>query len=509
MTVCVGLDLTVTKTALATDHRTFLWKLTKDVDKTRVTIADGGTASFSYDVTATPNGTTDDGWSVTGQITVTNPNKWEAITADITDVVDSGGGAQCTVGEGSGVSVAALATVTLNYTCTFASQPADGVNTATATWDRKSAATPSGSATGTADVVFVPSSQTDKTITVVDDKTDPTHPVTLGTATYGEEPTTFTYTVNQTGTPGQCTKYTNTAVIRETEQSALKVVTVCVGSPLSATVIATGSFTRDHLWTINKSVDQTSVTLDNGAVATFHYTVTAAPAGVSDSGYALSGTVTVTNPNAWEPVLAHVAVTTDLGGGAVCTAGGGSGALVPASSQVLLPFSCTFTSAPATSGTVTAAVTWDAALASTALGTTTAAAPAVFAIAGESHQSVTVVDDKTHPTHPVTLGSAAYADGTATFTYSLTKVAANSTCATYTNIATIVETKQSDSQAVKVCGRFTGGGGNPVVSPPPITVTHGSGLPFTGDLSGLLGRWALALLLSGGLLLALGRRRLS
>ncbi len=509
VTVCVGLDLTVTKTALATDHRTFLWNLAKDADQTRLTIADGGTASFSYQVTATPAGTTDDGWSVTGQITVTNPNHWQAITADITDVVDSGGGAQCTVGGGSGVSVAALATVVLDYACTFASKPADGVNTATATWDEDSAATPHGTATGTADVVFVPSSKTDETITVVDDKTDPAHPVTLGTATYGDGAKTFTYTVDQTGTLGQCTDYTNTAVISETEQSASKVVTVCVGAPLTATVTAGGSFARDDLWTLDKTVDQTSVTLENGAVATFRYTVTAAPAGVSDSGYALSGTVTLTNPNAWEPVVADVALTTDLGGGAVCTAGGGTGASVPAGSQVLLPFSCTFTGAPATTGTVTVTVTWDATLASTALGTTTVTAPAVLAVASEGHRSITVVDDKTDPAHPVTLGSADHADGTATFSYSLTKVAANSSCATYTNIATIVETEQSDSQAVKVCGTFTGGGGgNPVLSPP-VTVSSGGGLPITGDLSGLLGRWALALLLSGGLLLALGRRRLS
>ena len=50
MTVCVGKDLTVSKTAAGTFNRTYLWEISKDVDKTSVNIADGGTATFNYTV---------------------------------------------------------------------------------------------------------------------------------------------------------------------------------------------------------------------------------------------------------------------------------------------------------------------------------------------------------------------------------------------------------------------------------------------------------------------------
>lgn len=495
VTVCVGLDLSVTKTALATDHRTFLWDINKDVDKTTQSIAAGGTATYGYTVTVTPSGTTDDGWSVTGQIKVTNPNKWEAITATITDAVDSGGGPSCLVDNGTSREIAAQATVTLDYTCTFASEPADGTNTATASW--VGGATPHTSATGTASVVFVPSSKTNETITVVDDKTDPGNPVTLGTATYGDGPKDFTYSIDKQGVAGTCTDYTNTATISETEQSDSAVAELCVGSGLVVTGSATGSFDRDYLWTIDKAVDRTRVQLTEGqTAATFHYTVTATPGGVSDSGYAVGGSITLTNPNDWEDVVAGLTVTTDLGGGSDCAVTDGVGKTVPKGAAVTLTYACTFTSAPSSTGTVTATATWDAAAAFTPNATATLDSPVELVLDGQSHAVVTVVDDKTNPGTDVTLGTAAWADGPKEFTYSLSKTPATA-CTTYTNTATLVETEQSDSQAVVACP-FTGGGGVIVVPPT---------LPMTGDISGLLARWALSMLAAGAVLVLIGRRR--
>ncbi len=507
--VCVGVDLQVSKTALATDHRTFLWKIAKAVDKTTQSIAAGGTATYGYEVTVTPDGTTDDGWSVNGQITVTNPNAWQAITADLTDAVDSGGGASCLVGNGSAVQIAAGATVTRDYSCSFTSAPSDGTNTATATWSAATASTPHGSAAGTAPVVFVPSSKTNETITVVDDKTDPAHPVTLGTATFGDGPRTFAYTVVKQGVTGTCTDYTNTATISETQQSASREIEVCVGQDLGIAVTSAGSFDRDHLWTIDKQVDGTTVTVDDGQQATFAYTVTAAPNGFSDSGYNLLGTVTVTNPNDWQNVVTAVTVSTDLGGGAVCSVTDGVGRSVPAGSALALSFACVFTSAPATSGTVTAAATWDQAAASTPAGSASASGTAQLALDGVSHATLTVSDDQTDPTSPVLLGTATWASGPTEFTYTLTKTAVGGACTTYTNVATLVETEQSDTVDVEVCGTtFTGGGGGPVVTPPiVIPPSGGGGLPTTGGLTDVLSRWALALLLGGALLLVLGRRQ--
>lgn len=501
VTVCVGVDLTLRKTALASDHQTFLWSIDKNVDKTTQSVAAGGTTTFGYEVTVTPSGRTESGWSVTGQISVTNPNAWQDITADITDAVSSGGGATCLVGNGVDVVIGALQTVTLDYACSFSSAPSDGTNTATATWDAESAATPQGSATGTASVVFVPRSQTNETITVVDDKTDPANPVTLGTATYGNGPKTFAYTLVKQGVVGTCTDYTNIAVISQTGQSDSQVVQVCVGEALTLAASAAGSFDRDHLWLIDKAVDRTTVTIPTGTSATFAYTVTVTPNGVADSGYDLDGTVTLTNPNDWQDVVADVTVTTDLGGGAVCTVLAGEDRIVPEDGSLVLTYGCVFTGVPATTGTVSVDASWDQVASSTPIGTASAGAPAALLLDAETHATVTVVDDKTNPASPVTLGTADWADAATEFTYTLAKPAVGAACTTFTNVAQLVETEQSDSQDVEVCG-FTGGGG--VVTPP---TGGGGGLAVTGDMTGLLTRWALALLAAGAFLLVLGRRR--
>ena len=67
--------------------------------------------------------------------------------------------------------------------------------------------------------------QINKTITVVDDKTDPLNPVTLGTANWSDGPQTFKYSFDKQGVAGKCTDYTNTAVIDETKQSDIQKVT--------------------------------------------------------------------------------------------------------------------------------------------------------------------------------------------------------------------------------------------------------------------------------------------
>jgi hypothetical protein len=506
VTVCVGADLTVAKTALATDHRTFLWTLAKNVDRTTASVPAGGKATFAYTVTATPAGSTEDGWSVTGQITVTNPNDWEAITADVSDSLNTGGGGTCALNGNSHVSVPASGSTTLTYTCTFTSKPADGTNTATATWDTERAATPHGTATGTATVVFVPSTQTNQTVTVVDDKTDPAHPVPLGTATFGDAATVFHYTVDVPATAGTCISRTNTAVISETRQSASRSVTVCSGNDLTVVPTAAGSFDRDHLWTISKAVDRTSVTAADGAKVVFTYTVTASPAGFSDSGYALVGTVTATNPNDWEAVVADLAIATDLGGDPTCTVTDGTGRSVPALGSVTVAFACTFATAPATAGTVSATALWNAATAFTPTGTAAASAAAALVLDQSSHDVVTVHDDVAVPGNVVELGTAAWSDGPAAFSYPVTKTAVGGQCSSFTNTAILVETQQQAQQTAELCGEVTGGGGGGVITPP-VTTGGGGGLVFTGDMNGLLFRWGLGLLLGGGLLLLSGRRR--
>src|SRR5690606_22097962 len=153
VTLCAGLDLEVEKNVVLSFARTCLWEMDTVADATTVTPDPAtGTASVDYTVTATPSGSSDGDWAMQGVVTVTNPNEWLDITADVTDTVDVGGGAVCTVADGTGVLVAAGDSVDLTYTCTFVTQPSySGTNTATATWD-DTVPTPSTSAVGTAEI---------------------------------------------------------------------------------------------------------------------------------------------------------------------------------------------------------------------------------------------------------------------------------------------------------------------------------------------------------------------
>ena len=226
------LDLTVSKTATLSFTRTYTWGITKDVDRTLVEQIGGGTATFLYTVNASQTGFTDSDWAVEGTITVTNPNDWEAITFALSDAIDNGG--TCTIdGGGTDLSVAASKSTTADYSCTYAAAPdrAAFTNTATATWDAAAAATPTGSADGTATGAFgAPTKRVHQTINVTDtfDGGAPTQPGTL-TATDATPyaSASFPYSRVISVPTWNCLSYANTATIFETEQSASRTVEVC------------------------------------------------------------------------------------------------------------------------------------------------------------------------------------------------------------------------------------------------------------------------------------------
>lgn len=504
--------LTVSTTATPAFGRAYSWTIEKGVSTTRQEIAAGGSATFDYTVTV-GNTHTDSAWTVAGLVTVSNPNGVAFSGVAVTESLNNGG--TCTVPGGTGVTVPAQGSVQLAYSCTYVSAPAPsaGTSTATATWDATSLFTEASSASGTAAVSFaeVSPSTTDESVVVTDSVVGP-----LGTvnALSDPNPKVFTYAVTVPGVAGTCTTYDNTArfVASDTQAtgSSSKSVVVCVGGDLTASNTAAGSFDRSYAWTIDKSVDNATLTLPNGQDGTFNYTVTVRPAGITESNHLLGGSVTVTNPNDWEDLAAAVAVTADLGGGVTCALTGGSAVVVPMGSSVTLPYTCAFTGVPATTGSVTATVTWAAAELATPSGSASSASAVELAVASETSRTIAVVDDKTDPANPVSLGSATYDDGEASFTYALTQTGVEATglldpaCVDYNNIATIVETAQNDSQVATLCHTFTAGGGILVVNP-----TQGGGLPTTGDAIGLLARSSAGLLLAGLLLLMVSRKRRS
>src|SRR3990172_2086745 len=361
----LGLDLIVTKTAFPHFTRTYEWMIEKTADAplTRYGLP-GGMVQFGYDVSVNHDAGTDSAWYITGEITIANPNLWQPVT--LTNLADGAPEGDCELLEAGPYTVPANSSIAVDYRCDFLSG-ASGTNTATATWSAATYHTPTGTDSGTADYAFtVPDTIVDESIDVVDD-----HYGVLGSAAVGETmPKMFSYNYSWLAVGGACTDYRNTATFTtndtDTTGSDFADVEVCSGLDLTVTKTATASYDRLYKWLIDKSVDQTRVETTVGGLATFNYTVLVTPNGFEDLGWELSGTITVTNPNDWEAITATV---TDVYPGGVCTVTGGVGAIVPASGHIDLPYSCTFASQPAYTGTNTATAVWDAALYKTPTGT--------------------------------------------------------------------------------------------------------------------------------------------
>ncbi|MBG6085375.1 prealbumin-like fold domain-containing protein [Zhihengliuella flava] len=458
-TVCNEADLMVSKSSVASFDRLYLWDVSKDVNRTTVTVgADDVAPEFDYTILATPDGFEDSGWVMSGEITIMNPNSAQQgpITATAVDLPEVEGVESCTVTGGDEVVIEAGQTRTLEYECVVSGQPAyEGSNTVEVTWD-------GGFVTASADVVFELAGETDKTVEVFDDQTDPeAEPALLGTATWNEagESTEFGYTMALDAPAGQCTEYTNTAwvdVAGENPQDS-QTVMPCREAALVVDKSIDGSFDRLYLWDITKGVDPERVMVgQDDAVPEVEYSVVAVPGGVVDSGFVLGGSITVSNPNTYESgwIVAEVEDQISVDS-LVCTVADddlnpdGTVTIAP-SSSVVLDYSCTTDGVTAeTTGENVAVVSW----ADGARESMSDPVPVEFVLDGETDRVVEVYDDQTDPeAEPVLLGSAEWnADGVGIpFEYPLAVDAPVGECATFTNTAWVVVTGQDPEASAEV-----------------------------------------------------------
>lgn len=271
--------LTVDVTASGTVARAYAWGVEKVADAPVRSTGASGTATFRYTVTARAGATTDSGWALAGTVTVTHPDDGEgdAIIADASVATTLGGGSSCTVVGGDDVVVAPSDDVTLPYTCSFTSAPASsGTVAATVTWDPAGEAS-GASAVGTAAAAFTVTSETNKTVAVVDDKTVPGQRVVLDPSVTWSPGAVKSYTYDLDlagGAPGSCTAYTNTATVDQptgTEPSAAATVQACSPEVLPAQAFgrATGSVTAGCQGTVrtrvsNRSSERVTYTLRVG-----------------------------------------------------------------------------------------------------------------------------------------------------------------------------------------------------------------------------------------------------
>ena len=428
---CYDYEVAVSKIASTTFTRTYTWDITKEADAT-YDLFTGDTQDHKFTVSVTKDGGTDSDWAVSGEITIYNPAPMAATVESVTDVVSVDIAADVDCGVTFPYSLASLGTLNCAYIVSLP-DGADRMNASTVTT--------SGSVGGgmaTAEVIFGdPTNLVNDTITVDDTNGDSWQFSGSGSVSYEK---TFTCNADE----GQ---HDNTATIRETGQSDSVSVTVNCHA-LKVTKEANTSYIRNWNWTIDKTADQTDLSLAVGAGFTVNYQVTVS-ASSSDSNHAVSGSIAVHNPSPMTATINGVSdvVSPDIAASVDC------GVTFPYSLAAEGALNCTYSASLPDGNTrlnTAAARLQNYHYASddtkTENGTTEffGTAEAIFSTpTSESDECVDVVDDQHGSLGTVCAGEAPLA-----FTYSMT-VGPYEVCGTYTftNTASITtsDTRATDS----------------------------------------------------------------
>jgi hypothetical protein len=315
----------VSKTASASVKRTYPWNVEKTADVESIDLFAGDMASIGWTVTATAGQPTDSNLSVSGTITITNPTGGDVISEEIPATINSVSDllTQGAVDTGLTVTCPESFPFTLDagetLECTYSGTPPNadaGTNTATANIDISDTETADYSGTAAVDFGV---DEVDDCVAVTDDNATPGDTgddTILDTELcVGDSPGVYTFSTDVGPFAiADCdtTTVTNTARTETndsaTPDSASDSVTVNCYT-LGVTKDATPSFNRNFTWTVDKSVSPTSIDMFNGAPAEdVSWTITPHRSAPSDSGYAVSGSITITNP---APMVADDVSVTD------------------------------------------------------------------------------------------------------------------------------------------------------------------------------------------------------
>jgi hypothetical protein len=331
----------VSKTVTASVERTYPWDVTKTANVDSIDLFAGDTASIDWSVTATASEPTDANLAISGTISITNPTGGEVISEPIpatinsvTDLLSQGAvDTNLTVSCPVSLPYTLPAGATLN--CTYSGTPpsADsGTNTATANINIATGQTVNYS--GSAAVTFGVD-EIDECVSVTDDNATPgdtsDDTVLDSELCAGDSPGTYDFSTDVGPFDAEdcaSTTITNTAYTltndTDTEDSASDLVDVACYQ-LSVAKDATPTFSRNYTWTIDKSVTPTTINMFDGAPeADVDWSITPHRSAPSDSNYAVTGTITITNP---APIAADdVSVADMLTGAIAATVDCGSGA---------------------------------------------------------------------------------------------------------------------------------------------------------------------------------------
>ncbi len=292
-------NLEISKTALTSFTRTFNWTIDKSVSPKDWDLFKGDTGTSEYTVSVNKDDGHDNDFAVSGTITIHNPNTNPTLSATINAVSDLlvANNVNC------GVSFPYILPADSTLNCTYSGTLPNGNTTTNTAVVTTTGQVPGGS--GDAAVIFgEPSIKVNDAIDVTDDKadTDPWHFTDDGEQTYEH-----VFSCNEDRAFPYDYEYKNIASIVGTNQSADATVTVHCYDPI-VTKNAETSLDRTWTWTIDKSADQTELTLAEGEVFTINYDVTV-DATSQDSNWIAEGEIDVWN-NA--PIPALINNVTDL-----------------------------------------------------------------------------------------------------------------------------------------------------------------------------------------------------
>jgi uncharacterized repeat protein (TIGR01451 family) len=232
-------NLTITKTANPSYIRAYDWSITKAAGPASVTTT-AASATFNYTVVVTKSAATDSGWTVTGVISVANPNVNSVSNVTVSEKGVDNGGACVLNSTGSLGTLTQSQTGSVAYTCTYAAAPTfpAGTNTAQVTWTMPASGSPQLTQTASVIQSFVFGAPTTTVHDAVDvgDLFDGGAPLVFSGGSGLTASKTFAYTRTVAVPASGCRVYDNTATVTATDvpsytRSAKATVQACRQTP--------------------------------------------------------------------------------------------------------------------------------------------------------------------------------------------------------------------------------------------------------------------------------------
>jgi len=413
-------DLEVSKTAVPASRISYEWTIDKSVDPATWDLFSGDSGTSEYTITLDKS-VGIESHTVSGVITIHNPNDAEDATIESVDDVISGVGdadnlicdqaLPFVLGPGQ--------TLECDYSSTLPNDD-NRTNTATVT---TSGLIDGGEGQTAIDFTNVVPTEVNGTVSVDDTfAAGDFGPVSISTVhTY---PRTFACGDGEGEFEGVGNVVDNTATIVETDQSDDASVTVnCY--ELEVTKDADTTFDRTYEWEVTKTADETEITLAEGESYDIDYTVTANVTGSTDSNWAVSGTITINNPAPIPATINSVSdVVSNVGAMTVVCPGDPAPYVIPADDSLVCTYSGVLPDGDSETNTATATqqnYDYDELLVATPDGTTNYSGNANVIFGAPTN----VIDDEvevtdSYPVPGTVLGTATVGESPKDFNYTRT-----------------------------------------------------------------------------------------